>query len=243
VRRASSLFWLPGLIVVGLCSTPCLAASPPLGQAPAVITASGHARVVVEPNRVQVDLTIVSKAAEAAQAAATNAKKSQQVQGALRKALGASASIESSGYSLSPNYTYVKDKGQQLDGYVVRNSLRVALNDVSAAGRIIDAASQAGVGEIGQVHFVLADDSEYRQQALGEATQAALRRAGVMAAALDLRVSRVLSAHAGQAPSAPVRHKSQAFRSAGASASVPTTLLPGGVEIRASATVEVAVEP
>jgi hypothetical protein len=198
---------------------------------------------VVEADRVQVDLAVVSQASEAEPAVKQNAKTSQRVQAALRKDLGSSASIESSGYALSPNYIYVKGKGQELDGYLVRNRLRVSLDDVTAAGRIIDSASVAGASEIGQVQFVLSDDSKYRKQALAQATQNAMERAGVMATALGLRVVRVISVYEGQAPISPTRPRAETFKLSDSAASVPTSILPGGVEIRASATVEVEVAP
>lgn len=232
-----------GLVLLGLISTQCLAESSGPSPRPALVKASGEARVMAEADRVQVDLAVVSRAAEAESAVAQNASTSQGVQAALRKALGSSASIESSGYALSPNYIYVKGKGQELDGYLVRNRLRISLDDVAAAGRIVDSASRAGASEIGQVQFVLSDDSKYRTQALERATQNAMQRAGVMAAALGLRVVRVLSVYEGQAPISPTRQRAEAFKQSDGTASVPTSILPGGVEIRASATVEVEVAP
>ena len=162
---------------------------------------------------------------------------------ALRKSLGAEASIKSGGYSLAPNYTYVQGQGQKLDGYVVRNRLRVSLDDIKGAGQLIDRASQAGVSEIGAVQFVVSDDADGRREALELATQDALRRAGVMASALDLKVLRVLSAHDGRAPVVAVRERTDRLQSAGASSAVPTSILPGGIEIDATATVEVEVGP
>ncbi|MCH2185762.1 SIMPL domain-containing protein [Myxococcota bacterium] len=198
---------------------------------------------MAEADRVQVDLAVVSRAPDAELAVTQNAKTSQSVESALRKSLGPSALIESSGYALSPNYVYVKGKGQELDGYLVRNRLRISLDDVSAAGRIVDSASRAGASEIGQVQFVLKDDSNNRKQALEEATRNAMQRAGVMAKALSLRVVRVLSVYEGQAPISSTRQRAEVFKMSDGAASVPTSILPGGVEIRASVTVEVEVAP
>ena len=234
---------LVGLVLLGLISTQCLAESSAPGSSPALIKASGEARVMAEADRVQVDLAVVSRAPDAELAVAQNAKTSQSVEAALRKSLGPSASIESSGYALSPNYLYVKGKGQELDGYLVRNRLRISLDDISAAGRIVDSASRAGASEIGQVQFVLKDDSKYRKQALEQATQNAMQRAGIMATALSLRVVRVLSVYEGQAPISSNRQRAEVFKMSDGAASVPTSILPGGVEIRASATVEVEVAP
>ena len=232
-----------GLLSLGLFSTHCMAEPPDATSPPAVIRASGEGRVVAEADRVRIDLAVVTQAREAGVAVTENAKKSEGVESVLRKWLGASASIESSGYSLAPNYTYVQGAGQKLDGYVVRNRLRVSLDDVQAAGGVIDRASAAGATEVGQVQFVLGDDSGHRKQALEQAVRGARERAVVMANALGLRVVRVISVYEGQGPTAPMRSRSEVFKASDAGGGAPTHLLPGGVEIRASATVEVEVAP
>ncbi|MEE3326677.1 MAG: SIMPL domain-containing protein [Myxococcota bacterium] len=242
-RRGRSVLGVLGLVWLGFLSTQCMAEPSNPGESPALVKASGEARVVAEADRVQIDLAVVTQAPEAGPAVAENAKKSQGVEAALRKTLGASASIESSGYSLSPNYTYVKGAGQKLDGYVVRNRLRISQDDVHSAGQIIDRASEAGASEVGQVQFVLSDDSEYRKRALELAAKNARERAGVMASALGLRVVRVMAVYEGQAPMAPMRQRSEAFKVSDSAGSPPTSILPGGVEIRASVTVEVEVAP
>ena len=235
-RRGRLGSGLLGIVLLGMLSTACMAEPSGSASSPALIRASGEARVIVEADRVQIDLAVVSQAPEASRAVSENAKKSQSVESSLRKALGASDTVESSGYSLSPNYTYVQGVGQKLDGYVVRNRLKVSLADVHAAGRIIDRASEAGASEIGQVQFVLQDDSAYRKQALERATRNARERATVMADALGLKVVRVTSVYEGQGPSAPMRQRAETFKLADAAASAPTSIVPGGVEIRASAT-------
>lgn len=241
-RRLSFQKRLLGLSILMLGCTPCYAEPDSGSDAPATITASGHATLSVQPDRVQIDLTVVSQEAEASAAVAANAQASEQVESALRDHLGPGGSLHSSGYSLAPNYTYVQGQGQKLDGYVVRNRLRVSLANIQGAGQVIDRASQAGANEIGAVQFVLSDDDKERKKALAMATADALGRAGVMAVALDLKVLRVLSAQDGQAPVVAIRQKTDRLQAAGTS-SAPTSILPGGVEIDATATVEVEVGP
>ena len=241
--RQGSFFLVLALAFAGLISTQCLAASGEVREKPAVVQASGQARIVADSDRVQVDLTVVSQAMEASEAVAMNAQASEAVQAKLRKSLGNGATIQSSGYSLSPDYSYVQGKGQQFKGYSVRNRLRVSLEDPTAAGLIIDSASQAGVTEIGQVQFALADDRALRERALAEATKAALGRATVMASAVDLKVYRVLSIQDEQSPAVSFRQKSDVLRSSMASEAAPTEIVPGLVEIRAEVTVEVEVRP
>jgi uncharacterized protein YggE len=239
--------WLPGLGVVTLLlgAGSCLAELPAGSGADsaASIRAHGKATVIAEPDRVWVDLAVVSRNSAAAAAVASNARQSREVEKTLRKSLGETIDIEAAGYSLAPNYRYVQGQGQQLDGYLVRNRLRISSADIEAAGRVIDAASEAGASEIQQVTFGLADRDAAGRDALAEATRNALARAKVMASALDLRVLRVLSVEDSAIGTSPGVRPARLLTKADSEASVPTTLLPGGVPVHAQATVFVEVGP
>jgi len=236
---------LLSLLVLGLTPGGCLAEPSDAGAVGATrIRASGDAVVVIAPDRAWVDIAIVTRDAEASLAVEANAGESKRVIAALGKALGESVEISTAGYSLAPNYTYISGQGQRLDGFIVRNRLRVTLEDVTAAGRVIDAASEAGASEIQQVSYGLADDPPAQRQALADATRSGVERAGVMAEALDLRVTRVLSVEdSGAAPAPIVREVQMLAKSAGPSSAPPTTLSPGGIRVRASVTVYVEVGP
>ena len=247
-QRGKEGVWVAvlGLILVATVSFlpgGCRAESSDPSAAGTLIRASGEAEVVVAPDRAWVDVAVVSRHAEAAAAVAANAAESERVGEALRAALGRGAQVTTGGYSLAPNYRYVQGQGQVLDGFIVRNRLRVSLEDVGAAGQVIDAASRAGASEIQQVSYGLADEGPVHRQALAEATRNGVERAGVMAAALELTVRRVVSVEdSGAAPAPVIREVRTLAKSAGDSA-VPTSLEPGGVHVRASVTVAVEVGP
>jgi hypothetical protein len=242
IRRVSALFLL---LAVGLAPGGCLAEPTDSDAISATrIRASGKAVAVVAPDRAWVDLAIVTRDAEASRAVEANAGESKRVTAALGKAVGQGAEISTAGYSLAPNYTYISGQGQKLDGFIVRNRLRVTLEDVTAAGRVIDAASEAGASEIQQVSYGLADDAPAQRQALADATRSGVERAGVMAKALDMHVIRVLSVEdSGAAPAPIVREVQMLAKSAGPSSAPPTTLTPGGIRVHASVTVYVEVGP
>ena len=237
---AGLLFSILALVLV---PAGCLAqsSSPEAGEG-ARIRAAGEAVVVFAPDRAWVDMAVVSRDPEAEVAVSRNAAESERVTKALRSALGKGADIVSAGYSLAPNYRYVQGQGQQLDGFIVRNRLRVTLKDVGGAGRVIDAASGAGASEIQQVSYGLADDGPARREALAQATRNGVERARVMAGALDLKVLRVLSVEDSGAAPAPVVRQVTALKSVAGSA-VPTQLEPGGIHVRAGVTVYVEVGP
>jgi uncharacterized protein YggE len=231
------------IVAMGLVPGGCLAESSTSdGEEGVRVRAAGKAVVVFPPDRAWVDMAVVSRNPEASAAVAHNAVESDRVMKALRSALGKGAEIASTGYSLAPNYRYVQGQGQRLDGFIVRNRLRVTLKDVGAAGGVIDAASGAGASEIQQVSYGLADDGPARHEALAQATRNGVERAGVIAGALDMKVLRVLSVEDSGAAPAPVVRTVTALKSSAGSA-VPTSLEPGGIHVGAGVTIYVEVGP
>jgi uncharacterized protein YggE len=244
LRGLRALLGLLFMGAVGFAPGGCLADPAASGSASAPrIRAAGEAVVVVPADRAWVNVAVVTRNPEAVSAVAENAEESQRVSAALRDAVGEGGEIASAGYSLAPNYRYVQGQGQQLDGYIVRNRLRVTLEEVAAAGRVIDAASRAGASEIQQVSYGLADDGPAQREALAKATRNGMERAGVMAAALDMRVTGVLSVEDSGAAPAPVVRQVRSLAKPSGGSSVPTELRPGGIHVHAAVTVYVEVGP
>ncbi len=244
-RTLRGALGLIALAAVGLAPGGCLAepADSAAADGATRVRASGQAVVVFPPDRAWVDVAVVSRDPEAAAAVAANAAESERVAAALQGALGAGAKVATGGYSLAPNYRYVQGQGQLLDGFIVRNRLRVTLEDVTAAGRVIDAASKAGASEIQQVSYGLADEGPAQREALAKATRDGVERAGVIAAALEMKVVRVLSVEDSAAAASPVVREVRTMSASAGGSSAPTTLTPGGIHVRASVTVFVEVGP
>ena len=80
----------------------------------------------------------------------------------------------------------------RLLGYRARLSLRVRLEDVHTAGRVIDAAIGAGINDLDGIDFGLRDDAPDRDIALGRAVASAKRKADVIAAAMGVELAEVL---------------------------------------------------
>jgi hypothetical protein len=96
---------------------------------------------------------------------------------ALRHALGSAAEIHTSGYSLTPNFTYPKNGGQSvLSGYTASNTVEITTDDLANVGKVIDAATQAGANNVRELEFLLRDEAPVRAQALREAAQKGARQ-------------------------------------------------------------------
>jgi uncharacterized protein len=200
------------------------------------IRVTGDAIVTAKPDRVQIDVGVVTQAPQSQPAAAQNASRLDAVLSALRKTVGAGADIKTISYSLNPNYQYHPNGGEPtITGYTASNVVRVTLDDLAKIGSVIDAAAQAGANHVQGIQFTLRDSQAVRAQALREAATKARAEADTLAGALGLKVVRILSVEETSPTVVPVRDVMFAT-----AARAPTPVQPGSIDV--SANVILAVE-
>jgi uncharacterized protein len=156
------------------------------------VTVSGEAIVESRPDTAVIQLAVVTQNASATEAQAENASRTEAVVRAVRAAAGAGAEVETSGYSLQPQYAYKEGAPPAITSYIARNAVTVTTGALDRVGPVIDAAGRAGANSVDNLSFTLRRDEGPRDQALSNATREALRKARVMAEALGGRVARIV---------------------------------------------------
>jgi uncharacterized protein len=229
------------LVVVGCALVATVGAQQ---QAPvSSIRVTGDARVTAKPDRVQIDIGVTTRAAQSQDAAAQNARQVDAVLAAVRKAAGPGAVLKTISYSLNPNYQYHPNGGEPtIDGYTAVNVVQVTLDELGKIGAVIDAATQAGANHVQGIQFTLRDQDAVRAEALREAALRARGEADVLAAALGLKVLRVLTVEENSPRVVPVRVFAGAPR-AMAAAAPATPVEAGTLDVTADVTLSVEVGP
>jgi uncharacterized protein YggE len=229
------------LIAVVACAacTGALADSAPVSS----IRVSADAKVTAKPDRVQIEIGVSTRATQSQEAAAQNARQVESMLAAVHKAVP-SAVLKTVSYSLNPNYDYHVSGGEPtVTGYTAMNGVQVTLDDLEKIGGVIDAAAQAGANHVQGIQFTLRDQDAVRAEALREAALRARAQADVLAAALGLKVVRVLSAEENSPRFTPIM-RPMARASAGmSSAAVTTPVEAGTLDVAAEVTLSVEVSP
>jgi uncharacterized protein YggE len=195
-----------------LALAPALALAGPAAAARPASTLQVGARATVSraPDRVYIELGVRTEARRPTAATAQNAVRVAAVVAAVRNAAGPGARLATADYSVAPQYQYHNDgKAPTLTGYVVTNILRVRLDELTRIGAVIDAASGAGANVQQTLRFALRDPEAARLQALAQAAQRARQAARALAAALGLRIVRIVTVRGGGTsvvPPGPVSH-------------------------------------
>jgi uncharacterized protein YggE len=218
-----------------LVLVPALAIAQPAPQSTLVpsIDVTGNAEVRAAPDRATVDVAVETHALTAAQAASQNASLAQKIAAALRAKLGDTGRIQTGSYNLMPDYRQKNGEvSPQVIGYRAVNTVTVETTALDRVGPLIDAAIAAGANRIDSVSFTLRDESGPRNEAIAKAAADAMGQARALAAALGVKLKRVMRATTNAEPR-PIRFMGMGARMAGA-ASEPTPISPGQVTIPAS---------
>jgi hypothetical protein len=230
------------LLLAAAAMTPALA----LESAPTLssIRVTGDSKVTTKPDRVQIDLGVTTHAMHSQEAATQNARQVDTVLAAVRKAAGPAAVLKTISYSLEPNYQYHPNGVEPtLTGYTAANVVQVTLDELAKIGDVIDSATQAGANHVQGIQFTLRDQDAVRATALREAALRARAEADVLAAALGLKVVRILTVEEMSPRMMPVRTYVNAPRAAAAMAEVATPVEAGTLDVTADVTLTVEVAP
>lgn len=202
---------------------------------------TGTSVVAAHPDRVEIDIGVVTQAPEASAAAADNARHLQATLAALRKVLGEHADLKTLGYGLSPDYAAQPGNPPTISGYTASNTVRVTIDDIAKTGPVIDAATRSGANHVQDIRFTLRDPQTPHLQALREAATQARADADALAEALGVRIVRVLSAEESGGSPRPIRPLFATARAAIAAA--PTPVEAGTLDVTATVTLTVEVSP
>jgi len=205
-----------------------------------VVRAAATATISVRPDRAEISVGVITQAASADAASASNASQTTRVISALKAALGSRAEIKTSDFSITPQFR--SDHGAQgkITSYQASNTVTVTVNDLNLIGKIIDTATAAGANNVQNTSFTLRDDQAVRSQALAEAAVKARASAEAIAKALNLRVTGVFSADAETTMRPMLR--GMPIMTETAEVRGPTPIEIGNIDVTESVTVTLSVE-
>jgi uncharacterized protein YggE len=160
-----------------------LSAMPTHEAAPQIVV-SGRGEVKVTPDRALLSLTVETRRAQASAASQENARLQRQVFDTLRAVGIASTELSTTDYSVQPEQRWNQTKQQsELIGYVVRNTIKVRIQNIDQVGKVIDAALSKGSNVVSALEFYASNVEVARRQALAQAVEQARADADVMAKA------------------------------------------------------------
>jgi len=208
------------------------------------VSADGEARVAPDVATVRLGVSAQAKTAREAQGQVNQA--AGAILEAVRK-LGIPADhIQTSELNLGPVYGQGRPDREpqepQIVGYQASNVVSVEVDQLDKVGPVIDAGLGAGANRLEGVVFGLRNDRQARAAALTQAVEEARAKAEAMAAALKVRLVRILEVGEGGTAVAP-QPFFKAGRMAMESMAADTPVAAGQVGVAASVTVRWEIAP
>ncbi len=198
------------------------------------VTANAEAVITIEPDQAEIDIGVVTQARSAPDAARENAEKLSRVLSEVKKLLGKDDEAKTASYSLNPNYRYPQGGKPEIVGYTAANVLHVRTGTLTNVGKLIDASMKAGANSINRLVYNLKDEHAAQLQALRLASVKAKEKAEQMAAALGLKVVRILSVAEGERSVHPIIMPQPRAAQLEARVAPSTPVEAGTIEVRSS---------
>ena len=159
------------------------------------ITVTGVGTITSVPDEATFTIGVQTQGSTAREALAANSEQMRRVIAAVKAASVAKSDVKTQDVSVSANYA---DEGR-IDGYSARNSVLVTVRNLSQAGGILDAASNAGANEVYGPMLSRSDEDELQAKALRGAVEDARKKAEALAAAAGVRLGPVTAITEGSA--------------------------------------------
>ena len=158
-------YFIP-LMATGAMAAPAAAAEIQIAATGPVVELSVNEVVNAAPDLAQVGAGVTTRAATAQEAARLNAAAMDKVVARIR-ALGIpDKDIQTTNFSLNPNYNYNQQTGQQtFAGYDASNQVTVKLRDMKRIGEVLDALIASGANNLFGPNFSLENDTAAKASA------------------------------------------------------------------------------
>ncbi|NKL79719.1 SIMPL domain-containing protein [Rhizobium leguminosarum] len=189
------------VLMTALLALPLAAPAPAFAQEvkprEPVISVTGNGESSVAPDMAVVNLAVVKQAKTAREALDENNKAMNDVLAALKSGGIAERDLQTSGFSIQPQYNYPQPvDGQQqqpqLIGYQTINSVTVRLRDLAKLGAVIDQSVSLGINQGGEIQFTNDKPDAAFEEARKAAVADAVKRAKTLSEAAGVKLGRIL---------------------------------------------------
>ncbi len=119
--------------------------------------------------------------------------------------------MKTSNYALNPVYNWTSDRGQELIGYEVVQSLSVKVRDLDKIGAVISQTTEQGANQIGNINFTIDEPDTLKDQARAQAIEKAQAKARLIAEQSGLKLAKIKSVQESSDNEVPV-YRNEIFK-------------------------------
>lgn len=210
---------LAPVALAALLATPAMAGT---------MTLTGTGTVRAAPDMATVNTGVTTQAETAREALDANTAAMADLIAALREAGLESRDIQTSDFTVSPQYVYSDRRDEngyslppEIQGYQVSNSVTIVVRDLEILGTVLDQAVTVGANTINGVNFEVADTEKLEEEARKLAFASALAKAETYAEAAGVALGDIESIREVDLPQPPMPMFRAEMAQAASDTSVP----------------------
>ncbi len=240
-------WWLTALVaVIALGAVACKPQTSVTVQPPSTnqtgIAVSGTGTANVTPDIAVIDLGTSVTAKTVADARDQAAQSMQKVIDAVKGQGVADKDIQTTSFSIQPQYNYTQDKGQEIIGYQVTNLVTIKVRKLDSVPAVLDDAAQAGGNDVrvNNVAFTVDNPDQYLKDARDQALKNAKEHAQTLADAAGVQLGAPTSISESSSMPQPIPYAAAAPARDAAGASTPVQ--PGETKLTVTVSVVYAIQ-
>jgi len=185
------------------------------------VTVNGTGHVSIAPDRYTFNIGVQTIATTVDDGVRENNARVAAVIAALKQAGAKATEIRTSNFSIYPQQDYQQGRAPRITGYQINNSVTVTRDKVGDAGKLLQAAINAGVNTSSGLQFEVSDPTRGRDEGLRAAFDDAKSKATLLAKAAGRSLGRALTINEGGAEQPPPIPRMMTMRGQAAAAEVP----------------------
>tara|TARA_R110002126_G_scaffold92837_1_gene220122 strand:+ start:5719 stop:6444 length:726 start_codon:yes stop_codon:yes gene_type:complete len=215
-------------------------------EKPGMISVTGEGTASITPDMAVITMTVMRQENTAREALDANNQAMAQVLASMGEAGIAERDLQTSSFSIDPQYFYPKNNGNQpvtpkITGYRVFNSLTIRIRDLDKLGSILDKSVTLGVNQGGQILFTNDDPSAAITEARKQAMMDAIDKAKTLTQAAGVGLGRIAEINEQRNNSSPVpMMRAEMAMKMSADASVPVASGENQYRVSVNVTFELA---
>jgi uncharacterized protein YggE len=157
------------------------------------ITVVGEGTAAASPDLARVSIGVVTFAPTATEATKENNDKMTGIINTLKDLGIADKDIQTTNYSISPEFSSQKGETNQITGYRVSDTVQVTVRNLDKIGTVLDQVTQAGANNISGISFGIENPATLQAEARAQAFADAQARAEDLAKLGGIQLGEILS--------------------------------------------------
>lgn len=159
------------------------------------INVSGEGKVYAKPDVATVSLGVTDSAIDVSSVLGKTTDKVNAIIKAV-KALGVEEKdIQTTQYSINPQYNWNKDGGRTFNGYTTSQTIEVKIRDFTKIGQILQKATDNGANNVGDLQFTIDNPGQLKEQAREKAIVQAKANAKNLAEKSGIKLGKLINVY------------------------------------------------